>query len=84
MTYAVVPDTSFSDAELDVIERGYRRDLQDLAAVRASYPSLHDVTVRDEREILGALARIDGLRRRKQLRQIVPQLLERIDTQIYA
>jgi hypothetical protein len=61
MAYAVLPDFSYTQQELTRLERGYRRDLQDLAAARASYASLRDVTDRDEREILRVLARIEIL-----------------------
>jgi hypothetical protein len=71
MAYAERVDLSLTKQELAVLERGYLRDLQDVAAARASCASLRDVADRDEQEILHALARIDLLLREKSPRQVV-------------
>jgi hypothetical protein len=73
MAYAGMPDSSMSVPELVALERGYRRDLQDLAVARASYASLREVTDRDEQNILRALARIEYLLEQK-IQRPVPEL----------
>jgi hypothetical protein len=45
------------------LERGFRRDLQDVAAARASCASLRQITDRDEQQILRALSHVAFLRR---------------------
>lgn len=62
MAYEWMPDTDLGARELGTLERGYLRDLQDIAAARASCPSLRHVTDRDEQEIRRMLARIELLR----------------------
>jgi hypothetical protein len=76
MAYVGMPDTSLTAQELVVLERGYRRDLQDVAAARASCASLRDVVDRDEREILHALGRIEFLMRQKTRREIADRFVE--------
>lgn len=62
MAYEWMPDADLGARELATLERGYLRDLQDIAAARASCPSLRHVTDRDEQEIRRMLARIGTLR----------------------
>ena len=70
MAYAGMPDSSMSAQDLIALERGYRRDLQDLAFARASYASLREVADRDEQNILRALARIEYLLAQKSHRPV--------------
>jgi hypothetical protein len=84
MAYLGKPDSSLTRQELIALERVYRRDLQDLAAARASYASLRDVTDRDEQEILLALARIEYLLGRKPQWQAAMERREPIEVGVYA
>jgi hypothetical protein len=70
MAYAERADPSFTTQQLAVLERAYRRDLQDVAAARASCISLREVADRDEQEILRALERIDFLLKQKTSRHV--------------
>ena len=65
MGYVVMPDRSLLNRELAALESSYRRDLQDVAAARASCESLRHVADRDEQLILQALARVDSLLRQQ-------------------
>lgn len=62
MAYRGTPDSSLTDRELASLERACRRDLQDVAAARASCASLRLVADHDEQEIRRVLARIEQLR----------------------
>jgi hypothetical protein len=67
MAYVGMPESSVEVQDLAVLERGYLRDLQDVAAARASCASLREVADHDEQEIRRELARIESL-----LRQMAP------------
>jgi hypothetical protein len=60
-----LPDPALSMPELAALERAYLRDLQDVAAARASCSSLRAVADHDEREIRRALARIESILRHR-------------------
>jgi hypothetical protein len=62
MAYEWMSALDLGALELAALERGYRRDLQDVAAARASCASLRQITDRDEQEIRRALTHIEFLR----------------------
>jgi hypothetical protein len=70
MAYEWIPDSDLDAHELATLERGYRRDLLDVAAARASCASLRQVADRDEQDILRALARIEILLQQRASRQV--------------
>jgi hypothetical protein len=76
MAYDWMPDSDLSERELAALERNYRRDLQDVAAARASCASLRAVADHDEREILRTLARVEFLLARKAPRHVAERLEE--------
>jgi hypothetical protein len=63
MAYEWMSAMDLGVQELAALERGFRRDLQDVAAARASCASLRQITDRDEQQILRALSHVAFLRR---------------------